>query len=277
MKGKAMKETLNIAKNYIEAKTDFVPEIAIVLGSGLGDYADTLDEVIAEFDYASIPGFPVSTAPGHASRLTFGCKNGKRVALFAGRFHCYEGYAAAQTVIPLRTVLMMGTKYVLLTNAAGGINTDFSAGDLMVIEDHINFSAHNALTGPNIDELGPRFPDMSFAYAKELRDLIDETAGENGIKLQHGIYGYMVGPSYETPAEIRALRTLGADAVGMSTVHEVVAASHAGAKTAAISCISNLAAGVAKHALTMEEVMEAGKMVASKMRTLIDGVVEKIG
>ncbi|BDF58368.1 purine nucleoside phosphorylase [Christensenellaceae bacterium] len=272
-----MKETLNIAKNYIEAKTDFVPEIAIVLGSGLGDYADTLDEVIAEFDYASIPGFPVSTAPGHASRLTFGCKNGKRVALFAGRFHCYEGYAAAQTVIPLRTVLMMGTKYVLLTNAAGGINTDFSAGDLMVIEDHINFSAHNALTGPNIDELGPRFPDMSFAYAKELRDLIDETAGENGIKLQHGIYGYMVGPSYETPAEIRALRTLGADAVGMSTVHEVVAASHAGAKTAAISCISNLAAGVAKHALTMEEVMEAGKMVASKMRTLIDGVVEKIG
>ena len=277
MKGKAMKETLNIAKNYIESKTDFVPEIAIVLGSGLGDYADTLDEVIAEFDYASIPGFPVSTAPGHASRLTFGCKNGKRVALFAGRFHCYEGYAAAQTVIPLRTVLMMGTKYVLLTNAAGGINTDFSAGDLMVIEDHINFSAHNALTGPNIDELGPRFPDMSFAYAKELRDLIDETAGENGIKLQHGIYGYMVGPSYETPAEIRALRTLGADAVGMSTVHEVVAASHAGAKTAAISCISNLAASVAKHALTMEEVMEAGKMVASKMRTLIDGVVEKIG
>lgn len=277
MKGKAMKETLNIAKNYIESKTDFVPEVAIVLGSGLGDYADTLDEVITEFDYASIPGFPVSTAPGHASRLTFGCKNGKRVALFAGRFHCYEGYAAAQTVIPLRTILMMGTKYVLLTNAAGGINTDFSAGDLMVIEDHINFSAHNALTGPNIDELGPRFPDMSFAYAKELRDLIDETAGENGIKLQHGIYGYMVGPSYETPAEIRALRTLGADAVGMSTVHEVVAASHAGAKTAAISCISNLAAGVAKHALTMEEVMEAGKMVASKMRTLIDGVLEKIG
>ncbi|WP_066648163.1 purine-nucleoside phosphorylase [Christensenella timonensis] len=271
-----MKEKLNIAKNYIESKTGFKPEIAIVLGSGLGDYADTLDEVVIEFDYASIPGFPVSTAPGHASKLTFGCKKGKCVALFAGRFHCYEGYSAAETVIPLRTILMMGAKYVLLTNAAGGINTDFAAGDLMVVEDHINFSAHNALTGPNIDELGPRFPDMSFAYAKEIRDMIDATAKENGMKLRHGVYGYMVGPSYETPAEIRALRTLGADAVGMSTVHEVVAASHAGAKTAAISCISNLAAGVAKHALTMEEVIEAGKMVASKMRTLIDGVVEKL-
>ncbi|MEA5002912.1 MAG: purine-nucleoside phosphorylase [Christensenella sp.] len=272
-----MKEKLNVAKSYIESKTDFKPEIAIVLGSGLGDYADTLDEVVMEFDYASIPGFPVSTAPGHASKLTFGCKKGKCVALFAGRFHCYEGYTAAETVIPLRTILMMGAKYVLLTNAAGGINTDFSAGDLMVVEDHINFSAHNALTGPNIEDLGPRFPDMSFAYAKELRNLIDESAKENGIDVQHGIYGYMVGPSYETPAEIRALRTLGADAVGMSTVHEVVAASHAGAKTAAISCISNLAAGVAKHALTMEEVIEAGKMVAGKMRALIDGVVEKIG
>lgn len=146
----------------------------------------------------------------------------------------------------------------------------------MVITDHINFSAHNALTGPNIEELGPRFPDMSFAYSNRLNSIVDQVAQENGIALQHGIYGYMVGPSYETPAEIRALRILGADAVGMSTVHEVVAASHAGAETAAISCISNLAAGVAKHALTMEEVMEAGKMVASKMCTLVDGVLQKI-
>ena len=231
-----MRERLTIAKNYIESKTDFKPEVVIVLGSGLGDYGDTVDEVVAEFCYADIPGFPVSTAPGHAGKLTFGCKEGKKIALLSGRFHCYEGYTASETVVPLRTLLMLGAKYVLLTNAAGGVNLDFSAGDLMVITDHINFSANNALTGPNIDELGPRFPDMSFAYSGELNDLL-----------------------------------------GMSTVHEVVAASHAGVKTVAISCISNLAAGVAKHALTMEEVMEAGKMVASKMRALVDGFLRKLG
>ena len=272
-----MRERLTIAKNYIESKTDFKPEVVIVLGSGLGDYGDTVDEVVAEFCYADIPGFPVSTAPGHAGKLTFGCKEGKKIALLSGRFHCYEGYTASETVVPLRTLLMLGAKYVLLTNAAGGVNLDFSAGDLMVITDHINFSANNALTGPNIDELGPRFPDMSFAYSGELNDLLDEVAAEEKIDLQHGVYGYMVGPSYETPAEIRALRVLGADAVGMSTVHEVVAASHAGVKTVAISCISNLATGVAKHALTMEEVMEAGKMVASKMRALVDGFLRKLG
>ncbi|MEG2624945.1 MAG: purine-nucleoside phosphorylase [Christensenella sp.] len=271
-----MKERLSIAKNYIEANTDFRPEVVIVLGSGLGDYANTIDEVIAEFNYADIPGFPVSTAPGHAGKLTFGCKAGKRIALLSGRFHCYEGYTAAETVVPLRTLLMLGAKYVLLTNAAGGINTDFSAGDLMVITDHINFSANNALTGSNIDELGPRFPDMSFAYSKSLNKILDGVADKNGIVLRHGIYGYMVGPSYETPAEIRALRVLGADAVGMSTVHEVVAASHAGAQTVAVSCISNLAAGVAKHALTMEEVLEACKKVASKMCVLVDGFLEML-
>lgn len=271
-----MKERLSIAKNYIESHTDFRPEAVIVLGSGLGDYGSTVDDIAAEFDYADIPGFPVSTAPGHAGKLTFGCKAGKKIALLSGRFHCYEGYTAAETVVPLRTLLMLGAKYVVLTNAAGGINTDFSAGDLMVVTDHINFSANNALTGPNIEELGPRFPDMSFAYSKRLNQLLDEVAAQNGIALRHGIYGYMVGPSYETPAEIRALRFLGADAVGMSTVHEVVAASHAGAETVAVSCISNLAAGVAKHALTMEEVLEAGKMVAAKMCALVDGFLERL-
>ncbi len=271
-----MKERLTIAKNYIESNTRFRPEVVIVLGSGLGDYGNTIDQIEAEFNYADIPGFPVSTAPGHAGKLTLGCKAGKKIALLSGRFHCYEGYRAAETVVPLRTLLMLGAKYVVLTNAAGGINTDFSAGDLMVITDHINFSANNALTGPNIDELGPRFPDMSFAYSARLNQLLDEVAAKNDISLRHGVYGYMVGPSYETPAEIRALRVLGADAVGMSTVHEVVAASHAKAETVAISCISNLAAGVAKHALTMEEVLEAGKMVASKMCALVDGFLARL-
>ena len=271
-----MRERLYIAKSYIQSKTDFVPQIAIVLGSGLGDYAESIDEVIAEFDYASIPGFPIATAPGHAGKLTFGYQCGKPVVLFSGRFHCYEGYSAGETTIPLRTLLLMGVQNVLLTNAAGGINTEFSAGDLMVVEDHINFSAHNALTGANIEELGSRFPDMSFAYSKKINRIFDHVAEENGIELRHGVYGYMVGPSYETPAEIRALRVLGADAVGMSTVHEVVAASHAGVHTAAISCISNLAAGVAKHALSMEEVIEAGRSVAPKMRVMIDGTLQKI-
>lgn len=258
------------AKKYIEEKTSFRPELAIVLGSGLGDYAGSIDVEI-DFSYGDIPGFPVSTAPGHAGKLIFGTKHGVKLALFAGRFHCYEGYTAAETVIPLRTAIMLGAKTALLTNAAGGINPAFNAGDLMLIEDHINMSAHNALTGPNISELGPRFPDMSYAYAGGLRKILEDVAKENNTALMSGVYGYMAGPSYETPAEIRALRALGADAVGMSTVHEAVACSHAGVQTAAISCISNLAAGVADHALSEEEVLEAGRKVAGTMSALVDG------
>lgn len=270
-----MRDRILSAKSYLEKQTDFRPELAIVLGSGLGGYADTVTS-IAEFSYTDIPGFPVSTAPGHAGKLIFGEKHGKKMALFAGRFHCYEGYTAAETALPVQTIALLGAKTLLLTNAAGGINTEFHAGDLMAVTDHINFSGKNALTGPNTDELGVRFPDMSFAYSKRLIDILDEIARKNDFELKQGIYGYMVGPSYETPAEIRALRVLGADAVGMSTVHEVVAASHAKMETVAISCISNLAAGVAKHALTMEEVMEAGKMVAGKMSALVDGLIEAV-
>lgn len=270
-----MKERIITAKSFMENKTDFRPEVGIVLGSGLGDYADTLENTI-EFSYEDIPGFPVSTAPGHAGKIIFGEKQGKKVVLFAGRFHCYEGYSAGETTVPLRAAILMGMKQLLLTNAAGGINEGFQAGDLMVIEDHINFSGLNTLTGKNIDELGPRFPDMSFAYSKRMTEILNAVAEENGFELKKGVYGYMTGPSYETPAEIRALRVMGADAVGMSTVHEVVAASHASVETVAVSCISNLAAGVAKHALTMEEVIEAGKMVAGKMCTLVDGWLTRI-
>ncbi|HBU11575.1 MAG TPA: purine-nucleoside phosphorylase [Clostridiales bacterium] len=263
------------AKSYIESRTGFRPEVAVVLGSGLGDYAQTIEPEI-EFSYGDIPGFPVSTAPGHAGTLTFGQKCGKRVALFSGRFHCYEGYSAAETVIPLRTAFLLGVKTALLTNASGGINESFKAGDLMVVRDHINFSARNALTGGNIDELGPRFPDMSFAYCGRLNELLFESAEAAGVTLKSGVYAYMVGPSYETPAEIRALRTLGGDAVGMSTVHEAVACAHARVEMAALSCISNLAAGVAKHALTHEEVMAAGKAASGKMTAIADGFIERV-
>jgi purine-nucleoside phosphorylase len=237
-----MLSKITTAKNHIKEKTDFIPEIAVVLGSGLGGYADSFD-VHEVFEYSDIPGFPVSTAPGHEGKLIFGCKHGRRVALFKGRFHCYEGYSPAETVIPLRTALLLGVKHVLLTNASGGINLDYSAGDLMVVEDHINFSGLSPLTGPNIDELGVRFPDMSYAYSRRLRDILDSIGEEKGIALRHGVYAYMTGPSYETPAEIRALRTLGGDVVGMSTVHEVGACNHAKVEVAALSCISNLAAG----------------------------------
>lgn len=270
-----MTDRIEQAKKYIRERTDFVPEMIIVLGSGLGGYADSV-EVEIEFSYGDIPGFPVSTAPGHAGKLIFGKKHGRNLALFAGRFHCYEGYSAGETVIPIRTAMLLGAKTALLTNAAGGINTGFTAGDLMLIEDHINMSALNALTGPNIGELGPRFPDMSYAYTKELRAVLADIAEENGFSVKSGVYAYMSGPSYETPAEIRALRTLGADAVGMSTVHEVVACSHAKVRVAAISCISNLAAGVADHALTEEEVLLAGKKVAGRMSALVDGFLLKI-
>lgn len=266
---------INTAKSYIENKTDFRPEVAVVLGSGLSDYAESIEKSVV-FSYADIPGFPVSTAPGHEGKLIFGQKFGKNVALLSGRFHCYEGYTAVETVVPLRTLIMLGVKNVLLTNAAGGINTDFSAGDLMLVTDHINFSTHNALTGPNVDALGVRFPDMSFAYAKRLNGIIEGVAQKENIVLRQGVYAYMIGPSYETPAEIRALRTLGGDAVGMSTVHEVVACAHAGVEVAAISCISNLAAGVAKHALTCEEVIEAGKKVSGKMTLLADGFIKNV-
>lgn len=269
-----MTNRIMTAKNYIASRTDFCPEMAIVLGSGLGAYADTIHKEV-EFEYAEIPGFPLATAPGHAGKLTFGDKFGKKVALLSGRFHCYEGYSAAETVIPLRVLILLGVKQVLLTNAAGGINMAFQAGDLMLINDHINFSSYNALTGPNLEELGVRFPDMSFAYSKRLNGILQDVADENGLALQNGIYAYMTGPSYETPAEIRALRVLGGDAVGMSTVHEVVACSHAKVDVAAVSCISNLAAGVAKHALTSEEVLEAGEKVSGRMTLLADGFIKK--
>ena len=268
-------KSIERACGAIRRKTDFVPETAVILGSGLGDFAESLDTV-CQFEYKDIPGFPVSTAPGHAGRLIFAEHMRKRIAVFQGRFHCYEGYSPAETVIPLRTIIQLGAKTALFTNATGGINRSFDPGDLMLVLDHINFSGLNVLRGPNIDAFGTRFPDMSFAYSKRLIAVLEKAGRESGIPLRQGIYGYMVGPSFETPAEIRALSLLGADVVGMSTVHEVVAAAHAGVETAVISCVSNMAAGVSERPITHEEVLEAGRQVAHKIISLIDGFLKGI-
>jgi purine-nucleoside phosphorylase len=247
----------------------------VVLGSGLGGYADTLEgpQII---DYKDIPGFPQSTVPGHAGRLVLGRRHGVSLVCMQGRFHCYEGYTPAETVIPLRALIRLGVKRLLITNAAGGVNEAFRPGDIMIIRDHINFASLNPLEGPNLDEFGPRFPDMSFAYDAALVSALKEAARRCGVDVQTGVYAMMKGPSFETPAEIRALRALGADAVGMSSVPEIIAAAHAGVKSAALSCITNMAAGILNQPLTHDEVMETGRVAADRIRALIDGFIQQV-
>lgn len=268
------RERIHIAYETLGKLTTQRPTACVVLGSGLGDYADSLENA-QTVPYTSIPGFPASTAPGHAARLVFGSKHGIDIVCMQGRFHCYEGYTAAETVIPLRALIKLGIKKLLLTNAAGGVNIGFKPGDIMIITDHVNFTHFNPLIGTNIDEFGPRFPDMSYAYDKGLNQALKDAADANGIEIKTGVYAMMSGPSYETPAEIKALRTLGADAVGMSTVPEVIAAAHAGVKTAALSCITNMAAGILDQPLAHEEVMETGRIAAGRIRTVIDGFIAR--
>jgi len=252
----------------VRKKTDFVPKAAIVLGSGLGDYAETID-VECEIAYSEIDGFPISTVPGHAGKFIFGYIDGIPVVCMKGRVHYYEGYDVTDVVLPTRLMKLLGAEILFLTNAAGGVNTSFHAGDLMLIKDHISVFAPNPLTGPNIDELGVRFPDMSKVYDRELQDIIRRTAKENNIFLQEGVYTQLTGPSFESPAEIRMLRTLGCDAVGMSTVVEAIAANHCGMRICGISCISNLAAGMSDKPLCHEEVQEAADMAAPKFKKLV--------
>lgn len=263
------------ATDYIRSKTAFVPEAAVILGSGLGAYADML-AAEAVFFYKDIPGFPVSTVAGHAGRLIMAERCGKKVAVFQGRFHCYEGYSPAETVIPLRTVILLGAKKALFTNASGGINRYYNPGDLLLVCDHINLTGLNVLNGANLETFGTRFPDMSLAYSNNLIQILEEAGKKSGVHLQKGVYGYMAGPSFETPAEILALSRLGADVVGMSTVHEVVAAAHAGVQTAVISCICNLAAGVSSQPITHQEVLAAGAATAQNIIPLIDGFLQGI-
>lgn len=252
----------------VRKKTDFVPRVAIVLGSGLGDYAEAID-VKCEISYSEIDGFPVSTVPGHAGKFIFGYIDGIPVVCMKGRVHYYEGYDVTDVVLPTRLMKLLGAEILFLTNAAGGVNTSFHAGDLMLIKDHISVFAPNPLIGHNIDELGVRFPDMSKVYDREFQDIIRRTAKENNIFLQEGIYAQLTGPSFESPAEIRMLRTLGCDAVGMSTVVEAIAANHCGMRICGISCISNLAAGMSDKPLCHEEVQEAADMAAPKFKRLV--------
>lgn len=252
----------------IREKTDFRPQIGLVLGSGLGDYAEQI-RIETEISYRDIDSFPVSTVPGHDGRFIMGYIDEIPVICMKGRVHYYEGYDISDVVLPIRLMKMMGAEILFLTNAAGGVNTSFHAGDLMLIKDHIAAFAPNPLIGANIDELGVRFPDMSHVYDLHLQTKIKKTALEYGIFLQEGVYTQLTGPSYETPADIRMLRTLGCDAVGMSTVVEAIVANHMGMKICGISCISNLAAGMGETSLTHKEVQEAADRVAPHFKKLV--------
>ena len=248
--------------------TDFTPEIGIVLGSGLGDFARLVDRK-AEVSYDSLPGFPVSTVAGHAGKLIFGYVRAVPVVVMQGRVHYYEGYSMNEVVAPIRLMGLLGAKKLLLTNAAGGVNTSFTPGDLMLITDHISAFVPSPLRGENPQELGPRFPDMSRVYDEEMGRAVLEAGEKLGESLQQGVYLQWQGPNYETPAEIRMFRTLGADAVGMSTVCEAIAARHMGLRVCAISCITNMACGILPQPLSHEEVQQTADRVKDKFQALV--------
>lgn len=252
----------------IRDKLPFKPKVALVLGSGLGNYADTMD-VKAEIAYSEIQNFPVSTVPGHEGKFIFGYVKEVPVVCMKGRVHYYEGYPITDVVLPTRLMKMMGAEILFLTNASGGINPAFRAGSFMLIKDHISCFAPNPLIGENSDELGCRFPDMSKVYSPRLQEIIKKKAEECNIPLNEGVYVQLTGPSFESPAEIRMLRALGADAVGMSTVVEAIAANHMGMEICGISCVANLAAGMTDQPLTHEEVQEASNKAAPLFRQLI--------
>lgn len=259
----------------IQKRIDFKPEIALVLGSGLGDYGETID-IVASLNYHDIEGFPISTVEGHKGRFIFGYIQGVPVVCMQGRVHYYEGYAMSDVVLPTRLMKMMGAKVLFLTNAAGGLNFDFQAGDFMMITDHIMTFVPSPLIGENINELGIRFPDMSDVYKQDLQDIIRDTANDLGIKLQEGVYIQLTGPNYETPAEVRMCRALGADAAGMSTAAEAVAANHMGMKVCGISCITNLGCGMLDQPLSHAEVQETADRVAVDFKTLITRTIVNI-
>lgn len=269
-------EKILCAAAYIRERVPMRPEIGLVLGSGLGDYADTLEDAL-RIAYADIPNFPVPSIPGHTGALVFGRKQGREVVVMQGRIHYYEGLPQQQITLPIRVLAALGVKTVVLTNACGGVNLQFAPGDLMLIRDHINFSGANPLIGPNPDAFGPRFPDMSDLYTASVRAAIREKAREAGFFLQEGVYAMYSGPNYETPAEIRMFRALGADTVGMSTVPEALVAGHCGMQVVGISCVTNMAAGVLPVKLSHEEVTEAASRVSAKFRKLIDLFLTVLG
>lgn len=258
-----------------QKRIDFKPEIALVLGSGLGDYTKQV-KVEAELNYHDIEGFPVSTVPGHEGKFVFGYVNDVPMVIMQGRVHYYEGYPISDVVLPTRLMKMMGAKVLFLTNACGGTNFDYSPGDFMLIKDHISTAVPSPLLGANIDELGPRFPDMSNVYDNELRDIIKDCAKDLHISLKEGVYMQFTGPAYESPAEVKMARFLGADAVGMSTACEAVAANHMGMKICGISCITNFAAGMTEQPLSHKEVQETADKVAVQFKQLVTEAISRI-
>ena len=266
---------ITAAAEHLKTHVALQPTIGLVLGSGLGDYADTLEDRIC-IPFADIPNFPLPTIEGHAGALVFGRKHGKTVVMLQGRIHYYEGLSMGEITLPIRVLAALGVKQLVLTNAAGGVNTSFHPGDLMLIADHINYSGMNPLIGPNLDAFGPRFPDMSDLYCADLRSAIREAAKANGIPLQEGVYAMYSGPNYETPAEIRMFRVLGADAVGMSTVPEALVAGHCGMQVVGVSCVTNMAAGVLPQKLDHSDVMESAARVHDTFHKLMDVIVKTL-
>jgi len=269
-------EKLLKCRDIVRSKTDFVPKVALVLGSGLGGYADEID-VKATVSYTEIEGFPVSTVPGHQGRFVFGNVGDVPVVVMQGRVHYYEGYSMNDVVLPIRLMGLLGAEVLFLTNACGGVNPSFSAGDFMLINDSIMFNVPNPLIGENIEELGTRFPDMSEIYKKDLRKKIKSAAKSLKIKLQKGVYMQFSGPSFETPADIKLSAAVGGDVVGMSTACEAVAANHMGLKVCGISCVSNLAAGISPTPLTHDEVQEMADKSAPQFKALVTESIKLIG
>ena len=263
-----LSKRIHDAAEFIRQRLTKLPTIGLILGSGLGDFADTLENRIV-IPFAEVPDFPQPTVEGHTGAFVIGDCQGKTVVALQGRIHYYEGHPQSVITIPVRVMALLGVKQLILTNACGGVNLNYMPGDLMVISDHINYSGANPLIGPNLGEFGPRFPDMSDIYTKALRAKILTTAEKNGIALRQGVYAMYSGPSYETPAEIRMFRTLGADAVGMSTVPEAIVAAHCGMEVVGISCITNMAAGVLPQKLNHQEVVETAAIVHDKFHRLL--------
>ena len=264
-----LQDKITTAADYILSHTTQRPSIGLVLGSGLGDFADTLENA-QRIAYADIPNFPLPTVAGHSGALVFGTKQGKSVVVLQGRLHYYEGFSQQELTLPICVLAAIGVKTLVLTNAAGGVNLGYKPGTLMLISDHINYSGSNPLVGPNLDQFGTRFPDMSDLYTAALRTPIKEKAAAAGIPLEEGVYLMYSGPNYETPAEIRAFRIMGADAVGMSTVPEALVAGHSGLNVVGVSCITNMAAGVLPVKLCHAEVMETAAIVHDLFHKLVD-------
>lgn len=270
-----LRERIKKAAQYIKEKTDFQPDIGIILGTGLGSLADYIDKT-ASISYADIPEFPVSTVFGHEGRLILGMLSGKKVMAMQGRFHYYEGYTMQEVTMPVRVMKELGIKLLVASNACGGLNPSFEAGDIMVITDHINFMGSNPLIGQNLDEYGPRFPDMSQVYDRDLAEILEKVAKKQGINIKKGVYVAVSGPNYCTKAELRMLIRLGSDAVGMSTVPEAITAKHCGLRVAGISCITDMAIPDTMVPPTHEEIVRVAESVKPKFTALVRQFVEEV-